>query len=147
MRKNFDTPGPDLDTDIDFDSWKRRRTSLLQVTGGTGTELQEQVGTGTGLREEVAQGGGDETDHTGGSPISNTEREKGFKLKLNIVHNQVNFSKLGGNTEGVQRGGAGQAGGGVLTEKDSTKQLRDPRRVGSLFLSAELPDNAAAAVG
>ena len=89
VRKKFDNLGPDLDTDRDFDSWKRRRTSL-HVTADIGT----------GLREQVEQGAEDVTDHLRGVPLSNSEREQGFKLKTKINFNHSDCS--GEDTTGVQ---------------------------------------------
>ena len=140
VKRKFDKSGADPDTNHDFDTWKRRRTCVPPLTVGTGVD--------TGLREQGTLEVGDETEQLGVDPSRDSEKkEKGFKLKLITENNHVNSSKLGEGISGVQRGGTGQGGGGVTSGQYSTKQQRDSKRLGSLFVSAEISDNAAAAVG
>ena len=135
VRKKFDKPDMALHTDSDFDSWKRRKTSL-QVT-------VEHVDVGHGLHVKGEQGVGSER-----TPLRISERkERGLNLKSIVNTNSVNCSKNGGTAVGVQRDSGGQGRGGVLPAQFRASQQRDPRRVGSFLLSGRIPDNAAAAVG
>ena len=91
VRKKFDKPDMALNTDSDFDSWKRRRTSL-QVT-------VDHVVVGHGLHEKGEQGVGSDM-----TPLSISERkERGLNLKSIVNTNNVNCSKNGGTAVGVQR--------------------------------------------
>ena len=134
VRRKFDKPGLALDTDTDFDSWKRRKLELHGTVGH-------------GLRGQGVQGAGDDKGPLRARPLSVHENGLQINLKNNINHDI--HSKSGGVTAGVQHGGDGHEVGdaGVHTAQCNTSQQRDPRMVGSFLVSGEMPDNAAAGVG
>ena len=142
VRRKFDKPDVAMNPDSDFDSWKRRRTSLRVVAGKAGDVGDVDVS--HGLRENVQQGvGGDMT------PPSISERKKRGSNSNSKIKNyfHVICSKDSGTAAGVHRDSGGQGRGGVLPAIYRATQQRDPRMVGSFLLSGGTTDNAAAAVG
>ena len=135
VRKKFDKPDMALHTDSDFDSWKRRKTSLHLTV--------EHVDVGHELHVREGQQVGSEK-----TPLRISEREeRGLKLKSIVKNNITNCSMNGGTAVGVQRDIGGQGRGGVLPALFRKTQQRDPRRGDSFLVSDGIPGNAAATVG
>ena len=132
VKRKFDRPGAALDPNLDFDSWKRRRVELQQVTVGHG---------------QVDQGVGVDKGHLRERPSSVSEI--GLQTQTKNITNHDCCSKSGGDVAGVQREGGGLGGGDgeVQTAQYKILQQRDRRKVGSFFGSGEAPDSTAAAVG
>ena len=135
VKRKFDNPGPDLDPNLDFDSWKRRRIELQQVT------------VSHGQREQEGQGVVDDKGLLRKLPLSVSEMGLQRNTKININHDCYSIS--GEGDAGVQQavGVQGDGDAEVHTVQYRISQQRDPRRVGSFLVSGELPDNAAATVG